>query len=323
MPCSARPARRGELDGEGEPAAAVLAAGAGEHVEGASVLRVRGQERDRRNAAVDDRAVAAFAREERAVPARTRATRRRGWRRSARATACRASPPRRSGAARRGSSSRRRHELDIRGRRRRHRARVERRLRLGSFLAPAAPVANATPRRDSSNIEAALFTPSFEQVCAQAVVELAADAAPPRGPGRLAGSGTRSRQPPPKKITPAAPAPDDPPVDLCDGAKEPRAFGHRAIAVQPFRCVGDDRRVRRQEQLDDLVRIGLGIDVSDLHTRHVLAAILTIGNELVSGDTENTNASWLARRLESLGVRVAISAAVPDETDADRRVRPA
>jgi molybdenum cofactor synthesis domain-containing protein len=46
----------------------------------------------------------------------------------------------------------------------------------------------------------------------------------------------------------------------------------------------------------------------------VLAAILTIGNELVSGDTENTNASWLARRLESLGVKVAISAAVPDET---------
>jgi molybdenum cofactor synthesis domain-containing protein len=47
----------------------------------------------------------------------------------------------------------------------------------------------------------------------------------------------------------------------------------------------------------------------------VLAAILTIGNELVSGDTENTNASWLARRLESLGVKVAVSAAVPDETE--------
>jgi molybdenum cofactor synthesis domain-containing protein len=42
---------------------------------------------------------------------------------------------------------------------------------------------------------------------------------------------------------------------------------------------------------------------------------LTIGNELVSGDTENTNASWLARRLESLGVRVVIAAAVPDETE--------
>jgi molybdenum cofactor synthesis domain-containing protein len=47
----------------------------------------------------------------------------------------------------------------------------------------------------------------------------------------------------------------------------------------------------------------------------VLAAILTIGNELVAGDTENTNASWLARRLESLGVRVVIGAAVPDETE--------
>ena len=69
------------------------------------------------------------------------------------------------------------------------------------------------------------------------------------------------------------------------------------------------------EQVDDLLRIGRGIDRSDLHTRHVLAAILTIGNELVSGDTENTNASWLARRLESLGVRVAISASVPDELE--------
>jgi molybdenum cofactor synthesis domain-containing protein len=47
----------------------------------------------------------------------------------------------------------------------------------------------------------------------------------------------------------------------------------------------------------------------------VLAAILTIGNEIVSGDTENTNASWLARRFEELGVRVVLSAAVPDELD--------
>jgi molybdenum cofactor synthesis domain-containing protein len=47
----------------------------------------------------------------------------------------------------------------------------------------------------------------------------------------------------------------------------------------------------------------------------VLAAILTIGNEIVSGDTENTNGSWLARRLELLGVKVVLSAAVPDETD--------
>jgi molybdenum cofactor synthesis domain-containing protein len=47
----------------------------------------------------------------------------------------------------------------------------------------------------------------------------------------------------------------------------------------------------------------------------VLAAILTIGNEVVSGDTENTNASWLGRRLEELGVKVVMSAAIPDELD--------
>jgi nicotinamide-nucleotide amidase len=49
------------------------------------------------------------------------------------------------------------------------------------------------------------------------------------------------------------------------------------------------------------------------HTRVVRAALLTIGNEVVSGDIVNTNAAWLAQRLESLGVRVAIAASVPDE----------
>jgi molybdenum cofactor synthesis domain-containing protein len=48
----------------------------------------------------------------------------------------------------------------------------------------------------------------------------------------------------------------------------------------------------------------------------VLGAILTIGNEVVSGDVQNTNATWLAQRLESLGVRVMLSAAVPDEVEA-------
>src|SRR5439155_22981653 len=46
------------------------------------------------------------------------------------------------------------------------------------------------------------------------------------------------------------------------------------------------------------------------------AAILTIGNEVVSGDIANTNASWLAQRLEALGVRVVLVAAVPDEIEA-------
>jgi molybdenum cofactor synthesis domain-containing protein len=49
------------------------------------------------------------------------------------------------------------------------------------------------------------------------------------------------------------------------------------------------------------------------------AAILTIGNELTSGDIADTNGVWLARRLERIGVSVAILAAVPDEIEAIAR----
>ncbi len=45
------------------------------------------------------------------------------------------------------------------------------------------------------------------------------------------------------------------------------------------------------------------------------ASILTIGNELVSGDVPNTNASWLAKRLAPLGVSVRMLAAVLDEIE--------
>ena len=45
------------------------------------------------------------------------------------------------------------------------------------------------------------------------------------------------------------------------------------------------------------------------------AAIVTIGNELLFGDVENTNGSWLARRLELAGVDVRLMAVVPDEID--------
>jgi nicotinamide-nucleotide amidase len=45
------------------------------------------------------------------------------------------------------------------------------------------------------------------------------------------------------------------------------------------------------------------------------AAILTIGNELLAGDVENTNASWLARRLEGAGVEVSLIAILPDAID--------
>ena len=49
------------------------------------------------------------------------------------------------------------------------------------------------------------------------------------------------------------------------------------------------------------------------------AAILTIGNELTSGDVADTNGVWLAQRLERLGIAVGILAAVPDEIDAVAR----
>jgi molybdenum cofactor synthesis domain-containing protein len=46
------------------------------------------------------------------------------------------------------------------------------------------------------------------------------------------------------------------------------------------------------------------------------AVILTIGNEIVSGDIENTNGSWLARRLAELGIEVRQLAALRDEVAA-------
>jgi len=45
------------------------------------------------------------------------------------------------------------------------------------------------------------------------------------------------------------------------------------------------------------------------------AAIVAIGNELVSGDVANTNASWLAKRLAPLGIETRLLAAVPDEIE--------
>jgi molybdenum cofactor synthesis domain-containing protein len=45
------------------------------------------------------------------------------------------------------------------------------------------------------------------------------------------------------------------------------------------------------------------------------ALIVTIGNEIVAGDVENTNGSWLARRLAELGVDVRMLAALRDEVE--------
>jgi molybdenum cofactor synthesis domain-containing protein len=45
------------------------------------------------------------------------------------------------------------------------------------------------------------------------------------------------------------------------------------------------------------------------------AIVLTVGNEIVSGDVENTNASWLGRRLAGLGVSLKLMAALRDDVD--------
>ena len=84
--------------------------------------------------------------------------------------------------------------------------------------------------------------------------------------------------------------------------------------------IGHGRRRGLPGELDQVGSVAFDVDLAD--TRHVLAAILTIGNEIVSGDTENTNASWLARRFEELGVKVVLTAAVPDEIDRIRRFCP-
>jgi molybdenum cofactor synthesis domain-containing protein len=45
------------------------------------------------------------------------------------------------------------------------------------------------------------------------------------------------------------------------------------------------------------------------------AVLVTVGNELVSGDVENTNGSWLARRLAGIGVEVELIAVLSDEIE--------
>ena len=44
-------------------------------------------------------------------------------------------------------------------------------------------------------------------------------------------------------------------------------------------------------------------------------ALLTVGDELLSGETENANASWLASRLQEQGTSVRRIVVVPDELD--------
>ena len=50
------------------------------------------------------------------------------------------------------------------------------------------------------------------------------------------------------------------------------------------------------------------------------AAVVTVGDELLVGDTENTNATWLCDRLDARGVRVKRVTVVPDEVAEIARV---
>ncbi|GAB6877872.1 competence/damage-inducible protein A [Halorubrum gandharaense] len=50
------------------------------------------------------------------------------------------------------------------------------------------------------------------------------------------------------------------------------------------------------------------------------AAVVTVGNELLVGDTVNTNATWLCGRLDERGVRVRRVTVVPDEISEIARV---
>ncbi|MEE6208645.1 molybdopterin-binding protein, partial [Salarchaeum sp. III] len=45
-------------------------------------------------------------------------------------------------------------------------------------------------------------------------------------------------------------------------------------------------------------------------------ALLTVGDELLAGETENTNASWLARQLTERGATATRVLVVPDDHDA-------
>jgi molybdenum cofactor synthesis domain-containing protein len=45
------------------------------------------------------------------------------------------------------------------------------------------------------------------------------------------------------------------------------------------------------------------------------AAVITIGNELLSGDVVDTNVVWLEKRLERAGVHVDLAATLPDDVE--------
>ncbi len=71
----------------------------------------------------------------------------------------------------------------------------------------------------------------------------------------------------------------------------------------------------RRRSYAERPRRQLGISPTLQRELMATAVVLTVGNEIVSGDVENTNASWLGRRLAALGVSVKLMAAIRDEVE--------
>ena len=103
------------------------------------------------------------------------------------------------------------------------------------------------------------------------------------------------------------------------------AIGHPSEqASLAEEALGFVERFERQVGREPASSVALAQQLGEAHgasyTRLVeparSAAIVTIGNELLSGDVENTNGSWLARRLEAIGVPVRLIAVLPDDIEA-------
>lgn len=56
------------------------------------------------------------------------------------------------------------------------------------------------------------------------------------------------------------------------------------------------------------------------HSSYMDVAIVTVGDELLAGDTQDTNSTWLCRQLTERGVRVRRVTTVPDEIGEIARV---
>ena len=47
----------------------------------------------------------------------------------------------------------------------------------------------------------------------------------------------------------------------------------------------------------------------------ISAAIIAVGDEVLFGDTVNTNAAYIARSLDDIGIRTLYQSVIPDEWD--------